>query len=135
MRPFHSLSQSHHLTASHSSPGDNHLRTRGWSERTQGQAKNGRLKLIQLHVLFLMIYLSAASTVIPLLPKATFTPSIQPKLGLPRTRPPLNSAINTLLAIRSHPFFPHAQTISILSDLLFSLTPFKFQLSYTPIHC
>ena len=42
----------------------------------------------------------AASTVIPLLPKATFTPSIQPNLGLPRTRQPLTLAINTLLAIR-----------------------------------
>ena len=42
----------------------------------------------------------AASLVIPLLPKAIFTPSIQPNLGLPHTRPPLTSAINTLLAIR-----------------------------------
>ena len=41
------------------------------------------------------------STVIHLLPKATFTPSIEQNLGLPRTRPPLTSAINTLLAIRS----------------------------------
>ena len=31
----------------------------------------------------------------------------------------------------THKFFPHAQTISILSDLLYSLTPFLFQLSYT----
>ena len=38
----------------------------------------------------------AASTVIPLLPKAT----IQPNLCLPRTRPPLTSSINALLAIR-----------------------------------
>ena len=30
----------------------------------------------------------------------------------------------------THPFFPHAQTISILSDLLYSLTPFLFQLFY-----
>ena len=36
----------------------------------------------------------AASTVIPLLPKATFTPTFQPNRGLPRT------PINTLLAIR-----------------------------------
>ena len=35
-----------------------------------------------------------------LLPKAIFTASIQRNLGLPRTRPPLTSAINTLLAIR-----------------------------------
>ena len=31
----------------------------------------------------------------------------------------------------THQFFPHAQTISILSDLLYSLTSFLFQLSYT----
>ena len=42
----------------------------GRSERTQGQAIG-----------------------IPLLPKATFTPSIQPNLGLPRTRSPLTSAL------------------------------------------
>ena len=39
-------------------------------------------------------------TVISLLPKATFTPSNQPNLGLPCTRSLLTSAINTLLAIR-----------------------------------
>ena len=42
----------------------------------------------------------AASTVIPLLPMATLTPSIQPNLGHPRTRPTLTSAINALPAIR-----------------------------------
>ena len=31
----------------------------------------------------------------------------------------------------THPFFPHAQTISILSDLLYSLTLFLFQPLYT----
>ena len=41
----------------------------------------------------------AASSIIPLLPKATFTPSIQPNLGLPHCHPPLNSAINILLTI------------------------------------
>ena len=34
----------------------------------------------------------------------------------------------------THPFFPHAQTISILSDLLYSLTNFLLQLSYAPLH-
>ena len=34
----------------------------------------------------------------------------------------------------NHPLFPHAQTISILSDLLYSLTPFLFQLSYATLH-
>ena len=37
---------------------------------------------------------------ISLLPKPTYTPSIQPNLDLPRTRSPLTSAINTLVAIR-----------------------------------
>ena len=48
----------------------------------------------------LFLIFRAAFTVIPLLPKATFAPSIQPNLGLPRTRPRLTLAINTLLAIR-----------------------------------
>ena len=34
----------------------------------------------------------------------------------------------------THRLFPHAQTISIISDLLYSITPFLFQLSYTPLH-
>ena len=79
-------------------------------------------------------YYRTASLVIPLLPKATFTTSIQPNLCLPRTCNPLTSAINTFLAIRYSSILSHAQTISILSDLLYSLTPFLFQLSYTPLH-
>ena len=69
-------------------------------------SKNARVKLVQLHMyqespLFpILRALCAASTVISLLPKATFTPSIKPNLNLPRTRPPLPSAFNTLLAIR-----------------------------------
>ena len=54
-----------------------------------------------LHSFRSFAHCRAASTVIPLLPKATFTPFIQPNLGLPRTRPPLTSAINTFLAIRN----------------------------------
>ena len=53
-----------------------------------------------LHSFRSFAHCRAASTVIPPLPKSTFTPSIQPNLGLPRTRPPLTSAIDTLLAIR-----------------------------------
>ena len=40
-----------------------------------------------------------AYTIIPQLPKATFTTSIQQNLGLPHTHPPLTSAINSLLAM------------------------------------
>ena len=39
LRPFCSLSQPHHATASHPSPGDNHQSTGGRSERTQGKQK------------------------------------------------------------------------------------------------
>ena len=53
-----------------------------------------------LHSIRSFAHCRAASTVIPLLPKATFTPTIQPNLCLPRIRRPLTSAINTLLAIR-----------------------------------
>ena len=47
----------------------------------------------------------AAFTVIPLLPNATVTPSIQPNLGLPRTRPPLTSAIIPFWQYDTHLFF------------------------------
>ena len=41
-----------------------------------------------------------SSIVSPLLPKVTFTLSIQPNLGLPLTRPPLTSAVDTFQAMR-----------------------------------
>ena len=53
-----------------------------------------------LHSFRSFAYCRSTSTVIHPLPKATFTPSIQPYLGLKCTRPPLTSAINTLLAIQ-----------------------------------
>ena len=52
-----------------------------------------------LHSLF-FAHWRAASIVIPLLPKVTYTPSIQPNIGPSRNRPPLTSAINTVQAIR-----------------------------------
>ena len=104
--PFYSLSQAHHVTASHPSTGDNQESMGGQSERTQGQAKMAvwnsfSYTCTRAHPSFQsFVHWHAASTVIPLLRKATFTPSIQPNIGLPCTRPPLTSAINTLLAIR-----------------------------------
>ena len=97
------------------SPGNNHQSTGGRSERTQGQAKMvpwNSFSYICTRALYSfqsLAHCCAASTVIPLLPKATITPSIQPNLGLPRARPPLTSAMNTLLAYGAHPFFPRAQ--------------------------
>ena len=92
--------------ASHHSLRDKHQSTRGWFERTQGQAKMSAWNSFSyictraLHSSRYFAHWRADTAVIPLLPKATFTPSIQPNLGLPRTRPPLTSAIITLLAIR-----------------------------------
>ena len=104
--PFYSLSQPHHVTASLPSPFDNHQSMGGRSERTQCQAKLAAWNSFSyictraLHSFRSFAHCRAASTVIRLLPKATFTPSIHPNFGLPRTRPSLTSAINTLLAIR-----------------------------------
>ena len=99
-----SLSQPHHVTAS--LPSWYHQSMRGLYERTQGQAKMAAWNSFSyictraLHAFRSLSQSLAAFTVIPLLPTATFTPSIQPNLGLPRTRPPLTSAINTILAKR-----------------------------------
>ena len=106
LRPFYSLCQPHHVTASLHSPCDNHQNTGGRSERTQCQAKMAAWNSFSyictraLHSFRSFAHCRSASTVIPLLPKATCTSSIQHNLGLPRTRPPLTSAINNLLAIR-----------------------------------
>ena len=100
-----SIPTASYVTASHLSPGDNHQSTGGQSERTQCQAKwpsetHSVTYAPGLPLFISFAYCRAASTVTHLLPKATSTPSIQPNLGLPCTRHPLTSAINTLPAIR-----------------------------------
>ena len=109
----------------------------GRTEGTQGQAKTTAWNSFSyfctraLHSFRSFAHWRAASIVIPLLPKATFTPSIQltsvslvPSLQLlPPSKP--------FWPNDTHTFFPHAQTISILCNLLYSLTLFIFQLSYT----
>ena len=99
-----------------------------------GPSKNGRVKLIQLHM-----YQGS-----PLF--RTFPPSF---LCCPRPRSHHLSSLTSVSLIPAlhllptstpfqtygtHPFFPHAQTISILSVMLYSLTPFLFQLSNAPLH-
>ena len=140
LRPFYSLSQSHHVTPSLPSPCENHQSTGGRFERTQCQAKMAgwnSFSYICTSALYSFRSFShwrASSAVIPLLPQATFTPSIQPTLGLPRTHPPLTSAINTLLAIRYSSI--RSTCPNHLNTLwsAYSLTPFSFQLSYAPLH-
>ena len=105
----------------HRSKGDNHQSTGGRSKTMQGQAKiavrNSMWHYLHMHQgspLFLSSF-----TVIPLLSKVIFIPSIRLNLCVPRTRPPITSAIDTLLTIR--PFFQHAQNFSILSALAWLL--------------
>ena len=78
-----------------------------------------------LHSFLSFAYCHVPFSVIPLLPNVTITLSIQPKLGLPRPRPLPSTP---LWPFGTHPVFPHTQTISILSDLLHSRTPVRFQL-------
>ena len=66
--------------------------------------------------------------------KATFTPSVQPSLALHRTRPHWLRPSTPFWPYGTHKFFTHAETISILFNPLYSLTPFLFQLSYAPPH-
>ena len=113
----------------------------------EGSSKEHRAKQKRMHETHSVTYVPGLSTLFYLLhivaqpppqflccpsPKATVTPFIQPTLGLPHTLPPLTSATNTLLAIGYSSIFPHAQTISILFDPLYSLTSLVFQLSYAP---
>ena len=77
----------------------------------------------------------SASTVILLLQNATFTSSIQPDLGLLRTRIPLASPINTLITILYSSFLSTCpKHLNTLSDALYSLTPFWCQIFYSPLH-
>ena len=120
LRPFYSLPQPPHVTESHPSPSDNQ-KSKGGCPKEHRASKNGHVKLIQFYLhqgspLFSIF--RAASTVIPLLPKAYFTPSIQPNLCLPRTDLHLLPPSTPFWPYGTHPFFPHAQTISILSDPL-----------------
>ena len=75
--------------------------------------------MYQASSLFTIFRASTASTVIPLLPKATFTPP---------------SPSTPFWPYDYHPFFPHDQTISIFSNLIYSLTQCQFQPSYAPLH-
>ena len=98
-------------------------------------SKNGHVKLIQLHMYQALHYFQssthclAASTIIPLLPKADFTPSIQPDLGRPRTRLPLTSSINTLLAIRHLSIWPYF-VLTLFLSLLTVFCSSSVSLSY-----
>ena len=73
----------------------------------------------------LFLIFCAASTIIPLLPKATFTKSIHPHHGLSRTRPPLLqstlfSHMDSLVLIHSFHMPKPSQYSLIFKNLYFS---------------
>ena len=99
----------------------------------EGGPKNGRVKLNHLHMHQgspLLPIFRAASTVIPLLPKAIFTPSIQPNLGLPRTSPPLTSIRDTTTKLRKISSQKHSLSFSHPMPL-FRTTPLVQLLLHT----
>ena len=91
------------------------------------------------YILHFFLHCRAASTVIPLLPKATFTPSIQPNLGLPLIRPPnfqINSSQELSLSFSEHfPYrMPLLRTTPLVQLFLYidtqsSIVKHAFQLS------
>ena len=106
LHPFYSLPQLHHVTASAPIQARIHQRVEWRFKRTQDQAKMACQTKSSTHTpgLSTPSYLSCMSRSfhrLPLLPKATFAPSIQPNIVLPHTRSTrLTSSFNTLLAIR-----------------------------------
>ena len=122
----------------HPCAGDNHQSMGGWSERTQGQANMARethsVTYVPCRALHSFRYF------------AQFSPSLFYCPRPPSHHPSSITSVSLVPAFHllpqsipfwpygTHPFFPHAQTISILSDLLYSLTPFIFPLSYAPFH-
>ena len=131
LRPLRCLLQPLHLTVSYSSQGDNSPDLERAVQKNAGPRKNGRVNFINIctkarHSFLVFARCHASSSLIPLLLKPTFTPSIHPTyLDLP-TRPPLPTPVQPY-GTRS--VSPHAKTISILSGPLYSLTPFLYQLS------
>ena len=103
------------------------------AEKTQGQAKMAAWNSFNyictraLHYFLSFTHCRAASTVIPLLPKATY--SLTSVTLVPG--PHILRRSTPFWPYGNHPFFPHAHTFSILSDLLYSLTPFY---SSSPTH-
>ena len=128
------------LMASHPVPGDNHLSTGGRAEKHRAKQKWPRET-------YSVIYVPGLSTLsdlsrIDARPPPSFFCCPRPTSHHPSTPTSfsLGSALHLLRPSTPfwpygiNPLFPHAQTISIISDLLYSQTPFLFQLSYAPLH-
>ena len=106
MHLFYSLLKPHHATVSYPSPGDkppergrefrkNTGTNKKWPSETQSTTyEQGH----STHSFLSRIVVEVPSSSLP--PTASFTPSIQPYHGLPRTCQPLTSSINTLQTTR-----------------------------------
>ena len=137
LRTFYSLSQPHHVTVSLPSPHDNNQSMGERSERTQCQAK------IAMWNSFSYIWTRALHSFRSFIqPPPSFLYCLRP----PSHRPSSLTSVSLIPVPHwlwpptpfwpygTHPFFKHDQTIWILSDLLYSLPPFLFLLSYAPLH-
>ena len=127
----------HHVTESHPSGGDNPQSMGGRSQRREGHAKWPRETHSVTHApgLSTLTYLSRIDAQPPL----SFLCCPKPPSHHPcnPTSVSLVHALHLLMPstpfwpYNTHPFFSHAQTISILSELLYSLLPFY---SSSPTH-
>ena len=100
--------------------------------KNKGPSKNGHMKLIQLHMYRALHSFRSFAALTRSLPRYSCCP--RP----PSHHPSSLTSVSLVPALRllpsttpfwpygTHPFFPHAQTISILSDLLYSQIPFLF---------
>ena len=108
--------------------------------KNTGPSKNGSVKLIQLHV-------HQGSPLIPIF--RALSPSLHRHSSVDQSPLHNPSSLTSVYLVPDlrllppstpcrpygrHPFFPHAQNILILSDMLYLLTPYLFQLFYAPLH-
>ena len=90
-----------------------------------------------LHSYLYFAHYYVTSLIIPLLPKATFTPSTQPNPDLSSTQTSIcfrHQHPSSHMVLIHSPFSSCFQTISPLSDQLYLPAPYRFQLFHTSLH-
>ena len=139
--PFHSLSRQNHVMASYPSPGDKTTRAREGSPKLDGTNQKWLCETQSVTCSLGLSILNYLSHIVMQRPTSFLccpqSPSHHPScLTLDYLIPNLCllPPPTPFWPFGTYPFFPHAQTISIRSDLLYLLTPSLFELSYTPLH-
>ena len=110
--------------------------------KNTGTGKNGSVKLIHLHTYVPGLFTLSDLSRIDAQPPPSFVCCLRPPSHHPSSLTSVSlvpdihllSSSTPFWPFGTHPFFPHAKTISVLSDLLYSLTPFLCQLSYAPLY-